>query len=140
MAKKPRATPEEIVEFILAGNTTKEAVAHFGFSSENSANNRIWSAFKKLDIKRPRYSEEKKCLFCETIFIARSRNQVTCGAKECQNAFIVQWNKDNPNSSKKRLRQNTVEPINDGYQIKEQRQKNTNLEKQGLTHKDGLMA
>lgn len=80
-----------------------DAKVFFGFNSDNVANLRVWAAFRALGVKRPVYREEKVCLFCGGNYIARSRNQKTCGSQECQNRIILEWQKSNPEKVKKAL-------------------------------------
>ena len=96
MGKKPAIPHEEIVEFILSGRTSLDARVHFGFSSNNIANTRVWAAFRALGIKRPVFQETRTCEFCGKEYIAKRRNRQTCGSKECQQAFIVRWHQGNP--------------------------------------------
>ena len=100
MPKKPEIPHEEIVRFIMAGNTTQDAKQHYGFVSDNVANLRVYAAFKHLGIKRPRYARARFCVFCGKEFVARDRKQRTCAAEECQRALIIQWHKNNPKKAK----------------------------------------
>lgn len=95
MARKPQILHQEIVDYILDGHSTKDAQKYFDFASENIANIRIYSAFKRLGLKRPHFQEKKICEFCNFPFIARSFNQRTCGKEKCQKALILQWQKRN---------------------------------------------
>ena len=100
MAKKPGIPHRQIVEFILSGKTTLDAKEHFGFSSDNVANTRVWAAFKALGIKRPAFEEKRTCEFCGKKYVAKRRNRQTCGSKECQQAFIVRWHQRNPEKAR----------------------------------------
>jgi len=108
MPKKPEIPHEDIVKFILSGKTTADAQQHFGFSSDNVANLRVHAAFKALGIKRPIFKEVRKCSFCGREYVAQRRNRQTCGLEDCQNAFILQWQKLNTTlvkSAQKKFRQ-----------------------------------
>ena len=103
MPKKPAIPHEDVVAFILAGNTTKDAKEHFGFANDNVANNRVWAAFKRLGVERPRFSEKRECEFCGTGYLAARRNRSTCGSPKCQQAWIVRWQGQNPEIAKAAL-------------------------------------
>lgn len=103
MSSKPSIPHKTIVDFILSGKTTMDAKEYFGFKSDNIANLRVWAAFRALGVKRPVYQEEKVCIFCGATYIARSRNQKTCGAEECQNKIILAWQNTNPEKVKTAL-------------------------------------
>jgi hypothetical protein len=104
MARYPTVAHQVIVDYILSGHTTQDARDYFGFKSDNIANLRVHAAFKALCIPRPRYQDSRACEFCGKQFVARDRFQRTCGAVECQNALIRDWQKNNPESSKSALR------------------------------------
>lgn len=103
MPNEPSIPHQTIVDFILSGKTTTDAKAYFGFKSDNIANLRVWAAFRALGIKRPVYQEEKTCVFCGRTYLARSRNQKTCGAKECQLRVISDWQRQNKDKVKEAL-------------------------------------
>ena len=96
MPKNPGIPDQTIVNYILAGHTTREAKDHFGFPSDNIANLRVHAAFKRLHIKRPRYQKHRTCEFCRNEFTARDYKQRTCGSAKCQQALISDWQKRNP--------------------------------------------
>lgn len=104
MARDPSIAHQVIVDYILSGHTTQDAQNHFGFKSDNIANLRVHAAFKALRIFRPRYQDSRVCQFCGKPFVARDRFQKTCGAVECQNALIHDWQENNPESRKVALR------------------------------------
>lgn len=104
MPKQPKIPHQAIVDFILSGKTTLDAKSYFGFASDNVANLRIWAAFRALGIKRPVFQEPRTCDFCRAPYIARNRKQRTCGAEECQNAVILEWQANNPEKVRMSLR------------------------------------
>jgi len=96
MARPPGIPHQIIVDYILAGHTTREARDYFTFKSDNVANLRVHAAFKALGIKRPRYARQRICEYCGKEFVARNIQQRTCGAQECQTALILDWQSQNP--------------------------------------------
>lgn len=104
MGKKPQIPHQIIVDYILAGNTTKDAKAHFRFASDNIANLRVHAAFKALKINRPRFKESRKCEFCGSEFTTKRSNRRTCGKEKCQNALILDWQKQNKDKVKQSLK------------------------------------
>lgn len=103
MGKAPSISHKVIVDYILAGHTTVDTRDHFGFSSNNIANLRVHAAFKALRIIRPRFHETRLCDFCHRQYIARNRQQRTCGAEACQEALIREWHTLNPEKVKQAL-------------------------------------
>ena len=104
MGRRPSIPHRDIVEFILAGHTTQDAKDRYGFKTDNIANLRVYAAFKALGVTRPRYNEPRICEFCGEEYVARDRNQRTCGAKKCQTALIVEWHRSNPETPRESLR------------------------------------
>lgn len=96
MAKKPQIPHKVLVDFMLSGHSTRDAKNHFGFSSDNIANLRIWAAFKRMGLKRPIYAKERICDFCGRVFIARNLKQRTCGDFNCQAQLISDWRDKHP--------------------------------------------
>jgi len=103
MGKAPSIPHKVIVDYILAGHTTLDARDHFGFSGNNIANLRVHAAFKALRIKRPRFQEMRVCAFCHKQYVARNRQQRTCGIEACQEALIREWQTLNPEKVKQAL-------------------------------------
>lgn len=99
MRKTPSIPHQTVVDFILAGHTTRAFKEHFGLANDNIANLRVNAAFNALGIPRPRYAEPRLCEFCGRQFTARDFQQKTCGSAACQTALIVAWHKRNPQSS-----------------------------------------
>ena len=104
MSKQPSISHKEIVDYVLAGHTTREAKDHFAFKNDNIANLRVHAAFKALGIERPRYAEARTCEYCGMQFIARDSKQRTCGNQECQNALILDWQSQNPDKVRRSLK------------------------------------
>jgi hypothetical protein len=103
MPKSPNIPHQVIVNYLLAGHTTREAKEHFSFENDNIANLRVHAAFKALGIQRPYYAEPRTCEYCGKEFVARDMKQRTCGTKECQNALILDWQSQNPNKVREAL-------------------------------------
>lgn len=104
MPKQPSIPHKVIVDFILLGNTTRDAKKHFEFKSNNIANLRVHTAFKALGIPRPRYAKSRRCEFCGSTFMARNSKQRTCGSLACQKSLILDWQAKNPDSASKALK------------------------------------
>lgn len=103
MPKPPSLPHKVIVDFILSGNTTRDAKKHFRFKTDNVANLRVHAAFKALGIPRPRYAKSRRCEYCGSVFLARDFKQGTCGSPACQRSMILDWHTKNPESGREAL-------------------------------------
>jgi len=104
MAREPSIPHKAIVDFILAGYSTRDAKEHFRFKTDNISNLRVNAAFKSVGVPRPRYAENRVCEFCGVDFVARDFKQRTCGAQACQTALIGDWHKNNPDTTRLALK------------------------------------
>jgi 5-methylcytosine-specific restriction endonuclease McrA len=92
-----KATPQQLVDFVLSGHSIAATRDHFKFASYNTANSCISRAFKTLGVTRPIFRISRVCPFCKRRYIALSRNQIVCRKRECVNAYSNAWQKKKRN-------------------------------------------
>jgi len=63
-----------------------------------------WCSRACYVILYPQVVEEVLCRYCPTVFVSRTRRQVTCGSEECKKENQRKWEEDPENRERKRER------------------------------------